>query len=281
MRQRDLMMGLALGAVLAIAETGVMAQSPSGNHPLAGTWSGYIGRSEASPSAAKFEFKLAADGAVSGTVTGPQLSPGEIRNVAFDRATGSLKFTVSVREASNGGAGNVSFDGHVAGDTASGKIMLGSETGVFRFMKQSAVGQQAGAALATGEASATVRRGFTEVSGWITRAAELVPADKYSYRPAASVRTYGEMVAHIIDGSRYYCGRGAGRSVQWTDAAEKGPLSKAALTQALRQAFAECASIYSSEGQIAPLMENIAHSSLHYGNLVTYIRMLGLVPPSS
>lgn len=33
--------------------------------------------------------------------------------------------------------------------------------------------------------------------------------------------------------------------------------------------------------QIAPLIENIGHSNLHYGNAITYMRMMGLVPPSS
>ena len=45
---------------------------------------------------------------------------------------------------------------------------------------------------------------FGELSGWILKAAEMVPADKYSYKPAATVRTFGELLGHIADGSNYF-----------------------------------------------------------------------------
>ena len=61
---------------------------------------------------------------------------------------------------------------------------------------------------------------------------------------------------------------------------EKGKTDKATVVAALKQAQASCTAAYGS-GQIAPLIENVAHSSLHYGNVITYMRMMGLVPPSS
>jgi uncharacterized damage-inducible protein DinB len=125
-----------------------------------------------------------------------------------------------------------------------------------------------------------VSRGFIEVSGWVLRAAELVPADKYSYRPVATVRTFAQLVGHIADSHNYYCARGAGRQVQWQDTIEKGTTAKVALVQELRQSIADCAAAY-GKGQIGPLTENVGHTNLHYGNMITYIRMLGLVPPSS
>jgi uncharacterized damage-inducible protein DinB len=125
------------------------------------------------------------------------------------------------------------------------------------------------------------RRGFVEVSGWVARAAELVPADKYSYRPAPNVRTFGQLVAHVVDGYQYYCARGAGRTAEWTDATEKGAVEKAGIVQRLKQAGDACTPAYATGGQIAPLMENVGHTSLHYGNMITYMRMLGLTPPSS
>jgi hypothetical protein len=39
--------------------------------------------------------------------------------------------------------------------------------------------------------------------------------------------------------------------------------------------------VYAGTGDIGQLMANVAHTNLHYGNLITYIRMLGMVPPSS
>ncbi len=128
---------------------------------------------------------------------------------------------------------------------------------------------------------ALLPHGFAEVTGWVVRAAEMVPADRYGYRPAPTVRTFGQLVAHLADANAYYCGRAAGRNLQWSDATEQGVTDKTALLQALRQSIAACAEVYAGTGQAGPLMVNLMHTNLHYGNIVTYLRMMGLVPPSS
>ena len=134
---------------------------------------------------------------------------------------------------------------------------------------------------AAGDLAPGLRQGFAEVSGWVTKAADLVPADKYSYRPVGSVRTFGQQIAHIADSYNYYCATAAGRKVQWSDATEKGSTDKAALAQKLKQATDACSAAYVAKSQAGQLMANIAHTNLHYGNIITYMRMLGLVPPSS
>lgn len=123
--------------------------------------------------------------------------------------------------------------------------------------------------------------GFRQVNEWVAKAAALVPADKYAYRPAESVRTFGQLVAHIADSYKYYCAAAKQRGVQWTDAIEKGTTDKAAVVKQLEDAAAACATAYASGGNAKPMMENIAHTNLHYGNIITYMRMMGLVPPSS
>ena len=132
-----------------------------------------------------------------------------------------------------------------------------------------------------GDAAKAAQAGFAEVSAWVTKAAALVPANKYSYRPAPTVRTFGQIVGHIADAYGYYCGRATNPRVQWSDAIAQGPTDKAALAPKLKQALDTCNAAYAGTGDIGQLMANIAHTSLHYGNLITYIRMLGLVPPSS
>src|SRR5215203_3822382 len=47
----------------------------------------------------------------------------------------------------------------------------------------------------TPDVSTELRNGFNEVNGWVTKAAEMVPADKYSYRPVDTVRTFGQLMA--------------------------------------------------------------------------------------
>ena len=134
---------------------------------------------------------------------------------------------------------------------------------------------------AAGDLAKGLHHGFTEVSGWVTKAADLVPADKYSYRPVGTVRTFGQQIAHIADAYNYYCATAAGRKVQWSDAIEKGATDKAALVQKLKQSTDACSAAYGAKSQAGQLMANIAHANLHYGNIITYMRMLGLVPPSS
>ncbi len=132
-----------------------------------------------------------------------------------------------------------------------------------------------------GEMAKGFLHGFTEVSGWVTKAADLVPADKYSYRPVASVRTFGQLIGHIADGYNYFCATASGKKVQWSDAIEKGTTDKAALVQKLKQSTAACNAAYVATAQSGQLVNNIAHTNLHYGNISTYMRMLGLTPPSS
>ena len=132
------------------------------------------------------------------------------------------------------------------------------------------------------DAATELRKGFTEVSGWVSQAAEMVPEDKYNYRPVDSVRTFGQLVAHIADSYNYFCARGAGNDVEWSDAIEKGSTDKATLIPKLKQALGRCTEVYKgSNGRVGPLLGNVGHTSLHYGNIITYMRMLGMKPPSS
>jgi len=132
------------------------------------------------------------------------------------------------------------------------------------------------------DARAALRKSFGEVSGWVTKSAELVPADKYSYRPTNTVRTFGQLVAHLVDSYAYYCAQAAGRKVEWGDPAEKGATDKATLAPKLKQATDACQAAYTAGAStVGPLVENVGHTNLHYGNIITYLRMLGLTPPSS
>ena len=127
-----------------------------------------------------------------------------------------------------------------------------------------------------------VRNGFNEVNEWVTKAAEMVPADKYNYKPVDTVRNFGQLIAHITDSYNYFCARGVGNKVEWSDAVEKGATDKDTLLPKLKEAVGKCNAAYgSANGQLRPLFVNIGHTNLHYGNIITYMRMMGLKPPSS
>lgn len=126
------------------------------------------------------------------------------------------------------------------------------------------------------------RQGFAEVNGWILKAADMVPPDKYAYRPAPTVRTLGEMLGHVADGYNYFCGRASGKKVEWSDAVAKGKTDKTTIVAALKTSSAACTAAHTGASPGLPLLlQNFGHANLHYGNIVTYMRMIGLVPPSS
>jgi len=130
--------------------------------------------------------------------------------------------------------------------------------------------------------STEVRNGFNEVNDWVTKAADMVPADKYTYRPVDTVRTFGQLIAHITDSYNYFCAHGVGNKVEWTTPVEKGATDKETLLPKLKEAVGRCNAAYSSgSAQQRPLLMNVGHTNLHYGNIITYMRMMGMVPPSS
>ncbi|HEY4424739.1 MAG TPA: DinB family protein [Pyrinomonadaceae bacterium] len=132
------------------------------------------------------------------------------------------------------------------------------------------------------DTSMELKNAFNEVNEWVTKAAEMVPADKYSYRPVDTVRTFGQLIAHVTDSYNYFCAHGVGNKVEWTTPIEKGATDKDTLLPKLKEAVGKCNAAYSSgNGQFRPLFTNVGHTSLHYGNIITYMRMMGLKPPSS
>jgi uncharacterized damage-inducible protein DinB len=124
----------------------------------------------------------------------------------------------------------------------------------------------------------SVTKGFAQVADWIQQSAESVPADKYSFKPTDGVRTFAQLVGHIIDGYNFYCAAAKG-PVEWNDKAEKGAGTKAELMKQLAAATTACKGL--TGGKLDPQVENLGHSNLHYGNMIVYLRLLGIVPASS
>ncbi|HTR35505.1 MAG TPA: DinB family protein [Bryobacteraceae bacterium] len=137
---------------------------------------------------------------------------------------------------------------------------------------------------------------YTMVKQNILRSAEKMPEDKYAFKPTDSVRTYGQLLAHVADGQYEFCGAAVGDHEQKDF--EQNAKTKAEIASALKTAFGYCDAIYSkmTDAKAMELMPgfggqkitrlsmldfNVAHTNEHYGNLVTYMRIEGIVPPSS
>lgn len=140
---------------------------------------------------------------------------------------------------------------------------------------------------------AGVRGLYQTVRGYITAAAQQMPEDKYSYRPTDEVRSFGEIVGHVANAGYLFCAPVKGEQAPQKPNAEKLG-SKAEIVAALQDAFAYCDGAYQVSDADAPLQFfgqqhtklsvlafNMGHSFEHYGNLVTYMRLNGMVPPSS
>jgi hypothetical protein len=258
---------------LATTLTLASGQTPDSADPVSGMWKGDMAPTgETNRQSFTMELRFDGKSGVSGTVQGPTTVP--IKAGIFDPKSGRLKLDVEVRAGVP-----FAFDGKLQQGTISGSVSGANKTGDFRMTRSDAQGSVTTQS-DQNEATAAARRGFISVSDWVTKAADLVPAERYGYRPVPAVRSFGQLVAHVADSYLYYCGRAAGRNVTWADAIEKGPTDKATVVQKLRQSLDACR----ASGDTVHLdawIENLAHTSLHYGNMITYLRLLGLTPPSN
>ena len=269
-----------IGAAMLISTT-TLAQSGPAADPISGTWIGSAGPGAVPNYGLTMELKFDGTRTISGSAQGQdQNDTAVLKTGTFDPQTGALRLEFQLKDA----GAIATFEGVAVLDTAMGRMNLSlqpGQPGTFMLTRRASPGAGAVRSTAAGDtANAAVGKRYAEVSGWISKAADLVPADKSWYRPIGTVRTFGQLIAHIADSHNFECGRAAGKKLEWSDAIEKGQTDKATVLPKLKASIDGCTAAHGS-GQADPLIANLAHSSLHYGNVVTYLRMLGLVPPSS
>ena len=143
------------------------------------------------------------------------------------------------------------------------------------------------------------------IRGYVTRAAAKMPEGDYSFRPTAGVRTFGQLIGHLADSNFRLCSVLAGDNPPMDAGVERDKHTKAELIKALEESFAYCDKQYAAmtdnaglpivtfdaggEGSRVPvqmprltvLAFHTGHAFEHYGNVVTYMRLKGVVPPSS
>ena len=130
----------------------------------------------------------------------------------------------------------------------------------------------------------------------ILGSADKIPEDLWSFQPTKEVRTVAQLFAHIADGQYEFCGVGSeGKPV--SKDIEKTAKTRTEIVAALKEAFSYCDSAYANlnDAKAAETVKffgmnitrlgamdfNTAHNMEHYGNLVTYMRLKNIVPPSS
>lgn len=151
-----------------------------------------------------------------------------------------------------------------------------------------------GVALAQGSLAA-VKPLYEMSKNWIVKSAEQMPEADYGFKPTPEVRSFGQLIGHVANAQYEFCvpakGEASPNKTDW----EK-TTAKADLVKGLKEAFAYCDALYdmpdarameqvdffgSKGSKLYVLMFNVSHNSEHYGNLITYFRLKGMVPPSS
>ncbi len=137
------------------------------------------------------------------------------------------------------------------------------------------------------------------VGGKLVTMAEDFPEDKYDYRPTPEVRTFAEMLLHIAGTNYFFIHTAQGKPLGGEDLSRENYPAKAEVVAILKKSVEEGAALIlqaGDEGMAQPIkfpfgnqmisqqgfwMGPVEHAGEHYGNLVVYYRLNGIVPPAS
>ena len=130
---------------------------------------------------------------------------------------------------------------------------------------------------------------WTEVGDKLSDLAEAFPDAQYSLRPAAGVRSVSEQLRHVAFWNEYAGKtlRGEGADGEANELPAARFRTKAAIVRAVRESFAAVAQELAAttaplaEADEDTLMAFVQHGAEHYGQLVVYARLNGIVPPAS
>jgi DinB superfamily len=143
---------------------------------------------------------------------------------------------------------------------------------------------------------AALKSSYAAIKANITKAAERMPEDQYGFKASPDIRTFGALIGHIADVQGRFCAV-AGGTTPPASAADK--TAKADLVAALKGSYAVCDPVFDaltdadsakmvSMGRGAPRSKTallwtliIGHSNEEYGYLAVYMRIKGIVPPST
>lgn len=137
---------------------------------------------------------------------------------------------------------------------------------------------------------------YTRIKTILVSSAEKMPEENYNFKPTDAVRSYGQIVGHVADAQYNFCSMALGDKNPGSKI-EQTKTTKADLVAALKESVAYCDKAYDSMtdasgsetvklfGMDMPkfgvLNINNMHDMEHYGNLVTYMRLKNIVPPTS
>jgi hypothetical protein len=153
----------------------------------------------------------------------------------------------------------------------------------------------AGSALHAQTPAAELKAAYTAIKANLTKAAEKMPDDGYSFKASPDIRTFGALIAHVADAQGRTCAAIAGATAP---AGAGSKTAKADLIAALKASYDICDGVINSltdedaartvsmgrggqRTKLGALWGLVAHSNEEYGYLAVYMRLKNVVPPSS
>jgi len=145
--------------------------------------------------------------------------------------------------------------------------------------------------------AASFQRSYNQMKRFITTQAERMPEGDYGFKPAADIRTFGQLVGHIADYNYIFCAPARGGVNPMAGTSLENTPSKARLLEVLAMSFAFCDEAFGtltdtsalemvSQGanqvtRVGSLVPVLVHGYEEYGYSAVYARMRGVVPPST
>ena len=148
----------------------------------------------------------------------------------------------------------------------------------------------AGALHAQTLTKSAIERYFNPVRASLEGSADVMPAEKYGFKLTDAQMTFAQWLLHSADRNFKDCAMLKGESVPEVDKSLDSLKDKAEVSKALKHSFAYCAvALETMTDQKAIASPEIATAFLHiivhnnevYGNIVGYLRVSGIVPPST
>ena len=133
----------------------------------------------------------------------------------------------------------------------------------------------------------SISRNFDSINQRVLEMAQDFPADKYDFRPTKEVRSFGEVLVHVISGNVYAAKAGRGEQVNWDELNPKDFKGKAEIVAALQKSITDSDATLKNTPEerftknLRPWIDVIEHAAEHYGQLVVYYRVNGMTPPAS
>jgi len=138
------------------------------------------------------------------------------------------------------------------------------------------------------------KQAYNAIKNNLARMADKMPEEHYGFKPVAEIRTFGQLVAHVADSQTRACTAVKGEPKQPTAASKT---SKADLVAALKESIADCDAAFESltdataaemitmgprqRSKLGTLIGTTGHDNEEYGYMAVYLRLKGIVPPSS